>query len=336
MKVKYSKKFDPENIGRKTRWKKNIADYQRDLASIQKPLTKIINHCPICRNNKNEVYCTVFDYDYKLCNNCDHIFSSSVVPQKKLEEYYSSLEEIKSTQGDVYLDKSIFHKRVESIAKPKFQFAINNINPIPSNKIWIDLGSGPGDLVFCANEGGWNAIGYEVDVEAVAFAKSLKINIIESSINSDFDYKVFNQADVISLINILEHIEDPSNFLQKISGNSRNGTYFLIEIPRHPCLSSLVNRMFPDYSNRHIYPPDHLHVFSDKSLNNLTELCSLSINAIWYFGQDFSDLLTSLSLFGELSNDSTFNDIFKLCNEVQTIFDRNKLSDTVLILAQKS
>ena len=335
MKFKYGKEFNPEDIGRKSEWKKKIADYQKDLALVQKPFTTLIQKCPVCDNTKGEIFCKIFDYNYKKCEKCNHIFSTRIVPQQRLEEYYSSLKEIKSSQGEIYLDKNIFFKRVEAIAKPKFEFVIENVKTFPSSKTWIDLGSGPGELIFYANEKGWDATGYEIDVEAVAFAKTLNINIIESKINSNFDFEIFNKANVISLINVLEHVVDPKSFLKKITDFTCAGTYLLMEIPHHPSLSSIVNKIFPDYSNRHIYPPDHLHIFSNESLNNMIQACNLSTEALWYFGQDFSDLFSSLALSNKLSDDPILNEIFKLCNDLQSTIDKKRLSDTILILAQK-
>ena len=87
-----------------------IANYQKVLSESQKPFTKSIDICPICNGRKSSIYCTIFDYDYLLCSTCNHIFSGNVLPQKNLELYYSSLEDLKSIQGAVYLDEKIFKK----------------------------------------------------------------------------------------------------------------------------------------------------------------------------------------------------------------------------------
>ena len=266
MKKIFSKKFNPSYLGRSAKWKKDIADEQKRLSKLQKPFTKKIDACPICKSNESTFFCEIFSYFYKECSYCGHIFSESVLPQENLESYYSSLEDIKSVQTDIYLDKKIFLKRVKQIADPKVDFVIKYANLDNPNNLWVDIGAGPGEIVFSAKNKGLNCIGYEIDAEAVMFAKDMGINVEKSTINENFDFNIFKTVGLISLMNVLEHIENPKSFLFKISKNTKVGSYLLIEVPRTPSLSSYINKLFPDYSNRHIYPPDHLHIFSDESL----------------------------------------------------------------------
>ena len=46
---------------------------------------------------------------------------------------------------------------------------MENIKNLPNKKLWIDIGSGPGEIVFCAKKNGWDSVGYEVDTDSVKF-----------------------------------------------------------------------------------------------------------------------------------------------------------------------
>ena len=69
----------------------------------------------------------------------------------------------------------------------------------------------------------------------------------------------------VSLINVLEHIENPTNFLQLLS--LIENEYFAFEVPLHPSLSTIVNILSEELTYRHVYPPDHLHIFTKESIS---------------------------------------------------------------------
>ena len=203
------------------------------------------------------------------------------------------------------------------------------------NRKWIDIGAGVGELVYSAQKSGWDAIGFEIDCDSIDFGKKLDINLQQAYMDENFDYSVFNEAGVVSFINILEHIENPKDFISNISNAMPSNSHFLIEVPRTPSLSSYLNKVFPDNSNRHIYSPDHLHIFSEKSLNLLLSENNFISETCWYYGQDMSDLFTNLALEGSIVSDKIFKRIELLSNQLQYILDKNELSDTMIILARK-
>jgi 2-polyprenyl-3-methyl-5-hydroxy-6-metoxy-1,4-benzoquinol methylase len=334
MKIIYSKKFDQSLIGRSPQWKKNIANDQMELAKKQKQFTKKVKNCPICKSHKSNLFCQIFKYDYLECSNCKHIYCSLKVTEKELEKFYSSEDSIKSAQSKVYIDKKLFNSRVKNIATPKVQFANDQIIKNEKN-IWIDIGSGVGELVYAANNLGWASVGYEIDQESVNFAKSMGINVNHAKLDNNFDYSLFSDAKIISFINVLEHVGNPVSFLKQLTIKLPKESFVLFEVPRTPSLSNYLNKVFPNNSNRHIYPPDHLHIFSDKSIALMLKDCDFILESLWLFGQDFSDLFTHLAIEGNIESDDNYNKIFKFSDKFQQILDKNNLSDSVIVLAKK-
>ena len=334
MKKVYHKAFNPQSFGRDPKWKKEIASDQKKLANLLKPLSNNVYCCPICESSNSNKFCEVHGYNYSICSKCEHIFSALVLSQEELDKFYDSDSDIKSIQSKIYFDKKIFFDRVKNIAQPKVDF-VNNHVEIGKNKTWIDIGAGVGELIYAAKNTGWDIKGLEIDSESVSFAKELGINIKQELLDDSFDFSFFKDAKIISFINVLEHIENPKHFLSKISNTVPKNSYFLIEVPRSESLSSYLNKVFPNNSNRHIYSPDHLHIFSNKSLELLLSDNKFQAEAAWYFRQDFYDLFANLALEGSIIDDKVFNKIELLSNKFQKILDENQLSDSVLILARK-
>ena len=113
MKKIYHKPFNPSVFGRDPRWKKEIAMEQKRLAEAHMPFVEKRTLCPICECSIKEIFCTIFGYDYCTCGKCEHIYSTFVLPQNKLEEFYNSDSDSKSVQSRIYLDENYFFKRVK-------------------------------------------------------------------------------------------------------------------------------------------------------------------------------------------------------------------------------
>ena len=85
-------------------------------------------------------------------------------------------------------------------------------------------------------------------------------------IKRNFDQSLGITSDCVILRHVLEHVSDPVETVLNISKSIKKEAYFLFEVPRFPSISSLTNRCFPELAARNIYSPDHLHLFSDKSI----------------------------------------------------------------------
>jgi len=246
--------------------------------------------------------------------------------------YSSDDPEKKSLQDKIYCDIDNYKKRIETIGLPKIDF-INCYLPIKKGK-WLDIGCGAGEMVYAATLRGWEAWGLESDPKEVAFARKQNIPVIQEYLDPKNVSEYVTDCDVISLINILEHINDPFVFLNMISKNMKDNAFIIIEIPRHPSLSSFVNLAFPSIASRHIYPPEHLHIFSEKSIEIVLEKCSMSAEVIWLFGQDFSDFILCAAQNASIDNNLLYH-ILSKSNLIQKEIDNMSLCDTMILICRK-
>ena len=69
------------------------------------------------------------------------------------------------------------------------------------------------------------------------------------------------------------------------------GSYFFFEVPRWPSISAVANKCFPELSSRNIYSPDHLHIFSDKSIGIMLDNSNLRLYQAGIMDKIFTNYL---------------------------------------------
>ena len=332
-KDKFFKKINLRDFDRSINWRKKIANDQKLLAkNFQNQLGNEIS-CPICKNDESKLYVNVFKYPFHECINCNHLFQKTPLREETLRKlYHSEDKSVDSVQGKIYINDDFFISRVEQISRPKAIFATDLID---DQGLWVDIGAGVGDLIYSLKDLGWDAVGYESDKDEVEFGKKKGINLIHSFLEKRNIKYIVKNAKVVSAINVIEHLLNPIEFIFEITQNINHGSYILFEVPRFPSLSSLVNRCFPEFASRNIYSPDHLHLFSDKSIRILLDNAKLKVVSTWYFGQDIYELIGNTLTYGNFENHQIIDSMYNITNDLQKVIDKNKLSDTMLILAKK-
>ena len=147
---------------------------------------------------------------------------------------------------------------------------------------------------------------------------------------------MLTDARIVSLINLLEHMPSPDEFVREIASHMSPDSFMVIEVPRHPSLSTLTSQLFPELAVRHIYPPDHLNIFSESSMSEMLGRIGFEITHIWLFGQDFFSFLITALADKSLSAAPYIKELLNASNDVQAAIDRDHLSDTMFLIARKA
>ncbi|OGT06716.1 MAG: hypothetical protein A2103_01115 [Gammaproteobacteria bacterium GWF2_41_13] len=330
----YSKSIDFTKLNRDTAWRVKVAAQQRALSEKLLNDRLILHSCPICKNNKFKLFVEIYGYPYCECNDCGHIFSQKPPsPQAIKKLYMLSGGENKSVQTHIYVNKELFAKRVTVIAEPKVQYVTKRV--LNKGK-WIDIGCGTGEILYAAKAQGWDALGIESDLEEVNFAKEMGMNVEQLFLGPENVGEYVKDATIVSLVNILEHLLEPKMLMKAIAGSISQEARIVIEIPRHPSLSSFANKVFPDLAVRHIYAPDHLHIFTEKSVEILLTESGLVPESLWLFGQDFYEVISSMASLDGCENTIFFEEILRGVCSTQEAIDKMDLGDTAVIICKKS
>lgn len=290
-----------------------------------------LSSCPICHNKKLIFFIEVYGYKYSQCKSCGHIFMQPPLDLNAVKKLYGGGED-GSMQKLVYLDEELFLRRIEQIALPKIEYC-NNI--IGEKGLWVDIGCGGGEFLAAAQKTGWKTKGFEADAAEVDFARRRGIEVVQEYITAENVPKL-KDAKVVSLINILEHINNPAELLSAIAGNLQKRAFVVFEVPRHPSLSSFVNLAFPHLPYRHIVPPDHLHVFTEKSVEIMLNNAELKAVSVWEFGQDAVDLILAAANNARLKENDFIEEIIVLAQDMQKVVDEQSLSDILFMVTIKN
>jgi 2-polyprenyl-3-methyl-5-hydroxy-6-metoxy-1,4-benzoquinol methylase len=191
------------------------------------------------------------------CSICNLIYLDPR-PDKSLgleyfEKAYSNAEGFES--------HSYYRNHEQIFARNNERFSGIKDLPVPNKKL-LDFGAGQGHFVKTALDHGWQATGTELSPAAIKAAKdNLNVTLIDSLQNLES-----NDFSVITLWDVIEHLEDPKATLLELSKYLHPKGYFIIETSNIDSLDYLVLKK--KWSYWHV---DHLFYFSKRSLISLLE-----------------------------------------------------------------
>jgi len=332
-KEKYGKAFDNKAILRTPKWlKEQCKNAKAKALEFLKEEKILLSKCPICESEEVVEFTQIYGFVYKECQNCQNLFLSN--PLKDLTKLYTN-DGKESSYESCYLSDELFYKRLEHIAKPKVGFISEFAG---ENKLWLDIGSGGGENLYAAKALGYEVVGYESDCKALAFSnQKLGQEVVKQGFldiqNCDKSLlQTIKNAGIITFFNVLEHLDNPKQVLEFFAQNMAKDALLVIEVPRHPSLSSYVNALSNDKVYRHLIPPFHLNIFSEKALR-IAAGGGLEIAGKWAFGQGFMDIIHSFENFDK--NKALYEKISQLSNPIQKILDENDLADFLVLILRK-
>lgn len=149
---------------------------------------------------------------------------------------------------DNYVEHS-FGNRLQSKLKIK-QFEFNYKKYFSNNKniILLDIGIGMGEMLTCFQNWRYsNHIGIDISPSTIDFCQSIGLNCTLVNDSTEFLKLHQNSYDVITLIDVLEHIprSETIAFLKQLRSSLKEGGVLIIQVP---------NLQSPD---------GHLHMYND-------------------------------------------------------------------------
>jgi 2-polyprenyl-3-methyl-5-hydroxy-6-metoxy-1,4-benzoquinol methylase len=331
----YSKAIDLPRLKRDVAWKLDLAEKQRHLSERVSNVRQDIGHCPVCNSSDALTFALICDYRYKECCNCGHIYMSNPPCADTVRQLYSGdVNANSSLQEEIYISDDVFNIRVDTIAGPKAAFVKKATNTEGAE--WLDIGCGVGELVLAAKDLGYKAAGIDSSLNECEYGRRKGADIRHMDISgNNLAAAEIDKAEIVSLLNFLEHQLRPREFISDLASLMKTGSWLIIEVPRHPSLSSFINRVFPDLAVRHIYPPDHLHIFTEKFLDILLTEANLSVEHVWLFGQYFLEIIFSLACLDPVNSMDPYEEFIRSANIIQSCIDAENLSDIIFLVARK-
>ncbi len=285
------------------------------------------NRCCYCKNKKNKktIYNRIFlkkVFQVMICDNCGFQYTN-LIPKNKtdfVKLYKTGGVDAKTKKNTFKYIFLFFHKlRIFQLYK------INKIitKYITSKKKLLDLGTGDGYLAEYFFSKGFETFASDLSVVRPKFLDKRIIYFKNNKLNED-------KFDVIVLRHVLEHVENPLNFIKKIEINLKKNGFFYIEIPNHDTKTNFLLKVFKQ-NYAQVGLPFHINHFNLKLFKKFFSknykiyfykmeipVLGKSISNI-FFKQD-SNLFTPLNIFFFpiqilinflISNNSAFSIIMK-------------------------
>jgi len=330
-KIKYSKNYNNIFNIKNDFYKENEINLKNiykinSVYSKQKKRTK----CKNCNSKLNSKFFTSFGINYTVCGVCKHLNGMNKDTKNFVEFLYQK------DSGDNYSKNYLndFDKRVKNIYLPKVSF----LKKIIKKKInIIDIGSGGGHFLRACEIKKILAEGYEPNKQLVKLGKKkLKKNqIYNLDMESIYNKVVKSNANTLSLIGVLEHLEKPNEIITLFKKSKLK--YLYISVPLLS-LSSFIENSFKNIFPRQL-SAGHTHLYTKESLYYLAKKNKLKVIGEWWFGTDFPDLYRSL-INSSNSDLKKYNPLlqkylFSVINELQHVLDKNKICSEVHMILKK-
>ncbi len=191
-----------------------------------------MNNCPSCKSESIE-YLDAYEVNqdlthdilpntYKIikCNICNLYFKDYMPNNNELNAFYNSL-------GDGEWNYQQVH--------PHEKYLKDILKNLPDNSSVLDVGCNTGRLLSEETER-LNCFGVEINRNAAKIAESAGIKIIADKIEND--NLGDNKYDVVTLVDVFEHLNDPLPFLNQLVNSLKPKGKLYIFTGRTDCLPS--------------------------------------------------------------------------------------------------
>ncbi len=157
---------------------------------------------------------------------------------------------------------------------------------------WLDVGCGAGSLMAAARRQGWEVTGTEVAAGAADAVRAQGFEVEFGELEAlDLPEEGF---DVVSIIEVIEHVPDPRQMLRTAERLLRKGGALHLTTPHGRGISArLLGTRWSVVS-----PPEHLHLFSATGLQIAVDDARLRVCTLDTHAVNPNELLQALRLRG--------------------------------------
>jgi SAM-dependent methyltransferase len=241
----------------------------------------------------------------------------------------ADLRQYQGRVAEIYLPKARFLKEslaAEAVSAPRL----------------ADFGAGAGHFVAAAQECGFSrVIGYEPSETLVRIGNAMmgSARLIRHDLSGIVPLIAECDAQVVSFIGVLEHLQAPRAALQALSRNERI-EYVFFSVPLFSP-TVVIESVFPEIMPRHLVA-GHTHLYTEQSIQFFCGEFGFQRVSEWWFGLDMADLsrsvLVSLQKVGARSAplQAYWTERFMpLIDKLQGVLDEAQVCSEVHMLLRK-
>ena len=308
-----------------TRMIADLRSFWDDNGGLDASKVEIVD-CSLCATPcPADTYFSKERFPYRRCPGCGLVYPSPRPRSRYIQEQYVS-GRFSSTFRDLYLPSApyrmatIFKERVEEIILPR----------VLSGCI-LDVGCGSGHFLKVAESYGYSVHGVELNPEMAQHAVTeLKLPNVRCGTLFEANYPCA-YFDVVTLWDVLEHLEQPSQFLKTIGEVLKPGGWIFAYTENFESFNVFIAK---EYSEM-IAPDVHLRHYSPQTFHKEFEQAGFHVEEVYTRGLDISHIRktygTNAKAFhdGQLALSSEHEEIF------QDFINRLGKGDNLRLYARK-
>jgi 2-polyprenyl-3-methyl-5-hydroxy-6-metoxy-1,4-benzoquinol methylase len=238
--------------------------------------------------------------DYIICNYCQHLngmyedtkeFCEGLYTADSGEEYAKTYYNVDNLDNYNYRTANIYIPKAEFLYTSLFENKIN-----PNSLEYFDFGAGSGYFIAALKKIGLNKIsGTDVSKSQVDFGNAMMGEKLLQIHDMQDTTSILQKctAQVVSMIGVLEHIQNPREVLSALKHNN-NMKFLFILVPTFS-LTVFLEIISPAIFHRQLHD-GHTHLYTKKSLLHLCREFGFEVMSEWWFGTDVVDLFRHISV----------------------------------------
>jgi 2-polyprenyl-3-methyl-5-hydroxy-6-metoxy-1,4-benzoquinol methylase len=181
------------------------------------------------------------------CKACHFVFCDRIPTQSELIAHYNTYPR---------------HDNISEITIKRYQELAKKFEPFRLKNTWLDVGCGNGHMLYEAKKLSWDVYGTEFTDRAVEICNSKGIQMNQGALDPA-NYQE-GQFDIITFVEVIEHINTPNKELKDFHYLLREGGLLYITTPNFNSISR--NILKEEWSI--IEYPEHLCYYTAETLHN--------------------------------------------------------------------
>ncbi len=216
-------------------------------------------------------------FEVVKCHNCSFVWQQHILNEQGMGRLYNdwistddSLAKKRETDVSLYAG---YARQIEAIAYL--------LKRKPADIKVLDFGMGWGYWVLMAQAYGFQAYGFEIAVDRLAYARQFGLQVTDDT--ADFEDIQF---DFINSEQAFEHIPTPKESIEFLVSKLKRGGILRISVPNGNGIAKAVQRLNWKPAADAIHPLEHINCFTNKTLIHLAKLAGLELaEQPWLLGQ---------------------------------------------------
>lgn len=221
--------------------------------------------CPVCRSRESKPVekwrdpVAGEDYDLLECAGCSLIYARPLkFPGGGWYEKFNYVGGYDETAAQA--------------SKSDFPYFLDRL-PRPGRGRFLDIGCAAGHFLRMAKARGYDVEGLEVDERFVKAARDSGVPVTKGVLDEPFASAHAGACDVVSMLEVLEHVDDPLGFLALAAKVLKPGGRMLVAVPDN-------RRPTPFGRDYFDYPPHHLTRWKPEPLRRALESAGLRVESV--------------------------------------------------------